>query len=83
MTKGFCVTVLFGSDQIRKFHNHEIFSGEEINDFTKFYSFYSKEELDAFILGLEAANGWLDLIYFEGVKISASVQPGVSPGCIN
>jgi len=63
------VTVLFGSDQIRKFHNKEIFSEEEISQYTKAFSFETRKELDAFILGIETANGWLDLIYFEGIKI--------------
>ena len=63
------VTILFGSDQIRKFHKKEIFSEEEINQYTKTFSFETRKEMDAFILGIEAANGWLDLIYFEGMKI--------------
>ncbi len=62
----FLLTILFGSDQIRKFHNKEIFSEEEINNYTKSFSFRTREELEAFILGIETANGWLDLIYFEG-----------------
>jgi len=65
----FYITVLFGSDQVRKFHNKEIFNEEEINDNTKSFSFRTREELQAFILGIETANGWLELIYFEGVNV--------------
>jgi len=68
--KEFYITVLFGSDQVRKFHNKEIFSEEEINDYTKSFSFRTRKELEAFILGIETANGWLDLIYFEGVSVN-------------
>ena len=68
--KEFYITILFGSDQIRKFHNKEIFSEEEINDYTKSFSFRTREEFEAFILGIETANGWLDLIYFEGVIVN-------------
>lgn len=69
MKPDYFITVLFGSDQVRKFHNKEIFSEEEINQYAKTFSFETKKELDAFILGIETANGWLDLIYFEGMKI--------------
>lgn len=69
-----CVTVLFGSDQIRKFHNREIFSEEDICLYTKYYSFDTEQELNAFILGIEEANGWLDLIYFKDLEISHSKQ---------
>ena len=65
MKKEFNLTVLFGSDQIRKFHQKEIFNENEISDFIKFYSFDTEKELEAFIFGLEEANGWLDLIYFK------------------
>ena len=65
----FHVMVLFGSDQVRKFHNKEIFHKSEIDDHTKFYSFETKIELDAFIFGLQEANGWLDLVYVKDVKI--------------
>lgn len=60
-----CVTVLFGSDLVRKFFlKYEFEESELINSF-KYYEFNSKEELDAFILGLEEAKGWNDLIYFR------------------
>jgi hypothetical protein len=68
--KEFYITVLFGSDQVRKFHNKEIFSEEEIKQFAKTFLFQTRIELEAFILGIEAANGWLDLIYFEGVSVN-------------
>lgn len=74
--KEFYVTVLFGSDQIEKFHRMEIFREEEIIQHTKVFSFETKKELDAFILGIESANGWLDLVYFEGMKI---LQNKISP----
>ena len=69
MEKEYCITVLFGSEQVKKFYNKEIFNEDEITDYTKFYSFKTDAELNAFILGLNEANGWLDLIYLEGVKI--------------
>ncbi len=72
MKTDYIITVLFGSDQVRKFHNNEIFDEDEINQYTKTYSFATKRELDAFVLGIESANGWLDLIYFEGMEIQKS-----------
>ena len=69
MIATFHVTVLFGSDQVRKFNNAEIFSEEDIFEYAKLFQFKTQNELDAFILGLEAGNGWLDLVYLEGVKI--------------
>ena len=65
----FFIIILFGSDQIRKFYNNEILTKEEVNSYTKTFSFETRKEVDAFILGIETANGWLDLIYFEGMKI--------------
>ena len=65
----FYLTVLFGSDQVRKFHNKEIFSDSEIAEHMKFYSFETEIELNAFIFGLQEANGWLDLVYLKGIKI--------------
>lgn len=53
MNNGFCVTVLYGSDQVKKFYNAEIFNENEINEYVKFYSFETEKELSAFILGLE------------------------------
>ncbi len=76
MNKGFCVTVLYGSDQVRKFYNEEIFDENEINEYVKFYSFETEKELKAFILGLEEANGWLDLIYIKGVFPKSLLQLG-------
>ncbi len=70
----FCVSVLYGSDQVRKFYNAEIFNETEINDYVKFYSFETEKELRAFILGLEEANGWLDLIYIEGAFPKSRLQ---------
>ena len=74
MIKEYCITVLYGSDQVKKFSNSETFSEEEINEYVKFYSFETKKELDAFILGLEEANGWLDLIYVEGTLPKSLLQ---------
>jgi hypothetical protein len=70
MKKDFCITVLFGSDQVRKFQNKEIFSEEEIAHYTKNYEFETDKELCAFILGLEAANGWIDLIYLKNINLN-------------
>lgn len=69
MEKEYCLSVLFGSEQVKKFYNKEIFTEDEITDYTKFYSFKTDAELNAFILGLDEANGWLDLIYLKGTKI--------------
>lgn len=69
MKSEFCVTVLFKSEQKNRFFSGKIFTKKEIEEYTKFYSFDTKKELDAFILGLEEANGWLDLLYFEGLKL--------------
>ncbi|MCX8524917.1 hypothetical protein OF897_13440 [Chryseobacterium formosus] len=74
MSKEFCVSVLYGSDQVRKFYNGEIFNENEINNYIKFYSFKTEKELRAFILGLKEANGWLDLIYLEGVQPKSLLQ---------
>jgi hypothetical protein len=69
MKDEFYLTVIFGTEQIRKFFSKEIFSEREINEYTKFYSFATEAELNAFIYGLEEANGWLDLIHLKGVQI--------------
>lgn len=79
MSKEFCVTVLYGSDQVKKFYNDEIFNESEINEYVKFYSFKTEKELKAFILGLEEANGWLDLIYIEGVQPKSLMKIDIVP----
>lgn len=63
MKNEFHVKILFGIDQTQKFYNNEPLSSEEISQFTKSYSFDTEIELNSFILGIEEANGWLDLVY--------------------
>jgi hypothetical protein len=59
------VTVIFGKDQVDKFENNGPFTFEEFGLYVKQFSFGSKLELDAFILGLEAGEGWQELSVFE------------------
>ncbi len=66
----YSILVLFGSDEVNKYNNNEFVSEDEFLNNFKYYSFDTKKELDAFIFGLEEANGWMDLIYFTGEKIS-------------
>lgn len=61
----YSVEIIFGKDQIRKFHNNET-----LNDFEKIinvkkYNFESREERNAFYKGIGEAMGWLE---FEIVK---------------
>ncbi|KUJ63219.1 hypothetical protein AR687_03420 [Flavobacteriaceae bacterium CRH] len=57
--------IIFGKDQVRKFHNNE-----PLNDFEKIinlkkYNFESREERNAFYKGIGEAMGWFE---FEVVK---------------
>ncbi|MBS7234048.1 hypothetical protein KHA90_23875 [Flavobacterium psychroterrae] len=59
--------IIFGKDQVRKFHNNET-----LNDFEKIinlkkYNFDSREERNAFYKGIGEAMGWLE---FEIIKES-------------
>ncbi|MFN8358230.1 MAG: hypothetical protein U0Y10_27450 [Spirosomataceae bacterium] len=63
------ITVLYGSDSVRKFYNREIFEESELALTLKYYEFKTKAELEAFIYGLEEAKGWYELIYFKNEKL--------------
>lgn len=57
--------IIFGKDQVKKFHNNET-----LNDFEKIinlkkYNFESREERNAFYKGIGEAMGWLE---FEVIK---------------
>ena len=57
--------IIFGKDQVRKFHNNE-----PLDDFEKIinlkkYNFESREERNAFYKGIGEAMGWLE---FEVIK---------------
>lgn len=59
--------IIFGKDQVRKFHNNE-----PLNDFEKIinlkkYNFESRTERNAFYKGIGEAMGWLE---FEVIKES-------------
>ena len=59
--------IIFGKEQVRKFHNNE-----PLNDFERIinlkkYNFKSREERNAFYIGIGEAMGWLE---FEIIKES-------------
>jgi hypothetical protein len=61
----YLVEIIFGKDQVRKFHNNE-----PLDDFEKIinlkkYNFESREERNAFYKGIGEAMGWLE---FEIIK---------------
>lgn len=53
--------IIFGKDQIRKFHNNEIFNDFEKIINLKKYNFDSREERNAFYKGIDEAIGWLEI----------------------
>ena len=63
----FSVTILWGKEQESKDEDGEPYLGSELEFFTEdayanaeTYTFKTKAELDAFVMGVLEANGWLD-----------------------
>lgn len=62
------VTVLYGSDNYKKFWAEEPFEKSDLETKLKTYYFDTQIELDAFILGLNEASGWLETVILENVE---------------
>lgn len=59
------VKVVFGKDQVLKLEAGKQLTEEETKDFVKQYLFESEEEKQAFLMGLEASNGWQEYEILE------------------
>jgi hypothetical protein len=59
------ITLLFGSDAIRKHFNNETLSSEEISLNRKTFTFPNRNEAGAFLQGIEIAQGWQEVICLE------------------
>ncbi len=55
------IKIVFGKEQVNKYHNNEPLSLEEAQINVKEFSFNSKKELEAFCLGLDEAVGWMEI----------------------
>ena len=78
MSKQHSITIVAGEEAVRMFHGQ--FNGELTSDnVSKLeeegavydYTFDTKAELDAFILGFDDGNGWSDYTMAENDKRSA------------
>lgn len=56
------IKIIFGKEQVNKYHQNEPLSIEEEKINLKEFSFNSKKELEAFCLGLEEAVGWMEWV---------------------
>ena len=54
------IKIIFGQEQVNKFYCNEPFTSEEKQTNIKEYSFGSKEQLDAFCLGINESVGWTE-----------------------
>jgi hypothetical protein len=59
------ITLIFGSDAIRKYFNNETLSSEEISLNRKTFTFPNRNEAGAFLQGIEIAQGWQEVICLE------------------
>ncbi len=66
------ITVIFGTEAVKKYFDNTPFNAEEQENCIKTFTFSSKEELYAFTQGLDLAKGWLELVYEEKSKIQLS-----------
>lgn len=66
--KDFFVTIVYGTDNFKKFHMGEPFDKEDIADKFKTYYFGTQLELDAFLMGIDEATGWLETLVFVNVE---------------
>jgi len=53
--------LIFGKDQIKKYHNNETFTDSERIINLKKYSFETQEERNAFYKGIDESIGWLEV----------------------
>ena len=56
------IKIIFGKEQVIKYHQNEPLSPEEAQINLKEFSFNSKKELEAFCLGLDEAVGWMEWV---------------------
>ncbi len=59
------IKIIFGTEQVDKYENGIAFTKYEIKNYIKEYSFNTKDELDAFNLGMNEAYDWLDFCEME------------------
>jgi hypothetical protein len=74
MNHNFFATILFSEDETKRFFRNEKFTKVELILNTEFYSFETKEELDAFLLGLEAGIGWHDFVCLKNLKLDFTTE---------
>ncbi len=74
MNNKFFATILYSEDETKRFYRGENFTKEDLKLHTKFYSFETKEELDAFILGLEEGIGWYDFVCLKNLKLDFETE---------
>jgi hypothetical protein len=52
--------IIFGKDEVRKYHNNVAFTDDEKSINLKNYTFETRAERDAFYEGIDEAMGWLE-----------------------
>jgi hypothetical protein len=52
--------IIFGKDEVRKYHNNEAFTDDEKSINLKNYTFETRAERNAFYKGIDEAMGWLE-----------------------
>lgn len=59
------VKIIFGKEQVNKFHNNENFTEEELNLNVKEFCFETEVEKLAFCKGVEVSVGWTECYILE------------------
>ncbi|PJJ10462.1 hypothetical protein CLU83_3886 [Flavobacterium sp. 1] len=62
---GYHTKIIFGKDEVRKYHNGEAFTDDEKNINLKNYTFETDAERDTFYEGINEAIGWLEYEVIE------------------
>jgi hypothetical protein len=66
----YTIKIIFGKEQVEKFHNDQDFTTEENAINIKDYSFSTEAEKLAFCKGVEEAIGWTECYILENEIIS-------------
>ena len=59
------VKIIFGKEQIEKYHNDVKFESDELTSNIKEYKFNSEDEKMTFCKGIEEAVGWYECFILE------------------
>ena len=66
----YTIKIIFGKEQVEKFHNDVKFTSDEMTLNIKEYNFNSHAEKIAFCKGIEEAVGWTECYILEDEIIS-------------